>query len=130
MSGPETGGLPDDLRYADWAAAVENGRLLGQECADCGHVAGAPTGACPRCSARDLSTVDLPTTGEVYSETTIDVSPVQFAEAGYQVAVVQLGEARVMARIDGGQVAIGDEVELSGVVDEDDGHPAPVFEGR
>lgn len=130
MSGPGTGELPDDLRYADWAAAVENGRLLGQECADCGHVTGAPMGACPRCGARDLSTVDLPATGEVYSETLLNVPPVQFAEASYQVALVRLGEARVMARIDGGQVAIGDEVELSGVVDEDDGHPAPVFEGR
>lgn len=130
MSDPGAGGPPDDLRYVDWAAAVEAGRLLGQECADCGHVAGTPTGACPRCGARALSTVDLPTTGEVYSETTINVPPIQFAESGYQVALVRLGETRVMARVEGPHVAIGDEVALSGYVDEDDGHPAPVFEGR
>lgn len=128
MSETEPRELPETLRYDDWAEAVRDGRLLGQECADCDHVAGAPTGACTRCGSRDLETVELPTVGEVYTETTIEVPPVQFEERGYQVALVQLGGARVTVRIDDDSVGIGEDVQLSGYVDEDDGHPAPLFE--
>lgn len=121
--------LPDDLTYGDWASAVEDGRLLGQECADCGHVGGAPSGACPYCGNRDLRTVELPQEGEIYSETTVVVPPAGFEAGGYQVAIVQVGDARVMARLaEDDHADIGEAVELSGYVDEDEGHPAPVFE--
>jgi uncharacterized OB-fold protein len=120
--------LPEPLSYHDWAAAVREDRLLGQECGDCGHVSGVPSGACQECGGRDLTTVELPTTGEVYTETTINVPPEQFEERGYQVAVVDLGDARVMVRIEGDHVDIGDEVALSGHIDTDDDHPAPTFE--
>ncbi|WP_255149539.1 Zn-ribbon domain-containing OB-fold protein [Halorarius halobius] len=124
----ETQELPETLRYNDWAQAVTEGRLLGQECADCGNVEGTPKGACSACGSRALDTVELPTTGEVYTETTIQVPPVQFETRGYQVVVVEVGEARVMGRVEDGGVAIGDEVTLSGYVDTDDDHPGPVFE--
>jgi uncharacterized OB-fold protein len=124
----ETQELPETLRYDDWARAVTEGQLLGQECADCGHVAGAPKGACAQCGSRDIETVELPTTGEVYTETTVNVPPRQFEERGYQVVLVEVGGARVMARVDGEHVDIGDEIELVDYTDEDDGHPAPVFE--
>lgn len=119
---------PEVLRYEDWATAVTEGRLLGQECADCGHVAGAPKGACARCGSRDLETVELPTSGEVYTETTINVPPSQFEERGYQVALVQLGDARVTGHIDGAHAEIGERVELAGYIDADEGRPAPLFE--
>lgn len=115
----------DHLTHAEWAAALREGRLLGQSCPDCGHVAGTPTAACAHCGSRDLETVELPTSGTVYAETTIAVAPDWFDEAEYQVALVEVGGARVTARIDG-DVAIGDAVELAGtleVVEE----PAPVF---
>lgn len=120
--------LPEALSYEDWAAAVRDGRLLGQECADCEHVGGVPSGACQECGGRDLKTVQLQTEGTVYSETTINVPPEGFEERGYQVAVIDLGDARVMARIDGDHVDIGDDVALSGFIDTDDDHPAPTFE--
>ena len=66
----------------------------------------------------------MQTAGEVYAETTVAVAPAGL-DAPYQVALVSLGEARVIARIDG-EVAIGDTVELSDVV-EGEGGPAPVF---
>ncbi|WP_255195896.1 Zn-ribbon domain-containing OB-fold protein [Halorarius litoreus] len=124
----ETQELPETLDYATWARAVREGRLLGQECQDCGHVAGAPKGACAQCGSRDIETVELPTTGEVYTETTVNVPPIQFEDRGYQVALVQLGDARVMARIEGDHVDIGEAATLAGYVDEDEDHPAPVFE--
>lgn len=115
-----------DLTYASWKRALREGVLLGQECADCGHATGAPKAACSRCGSRDLEAVELPTTGTVYSETTITVPPRQFTDDdAYQVAIVELDTARVMARIDG-TAEIGDEVRLQGTLEADDA-PAPVF---
>jgi uncharacterized OB-fold protein len=136
--------MSDALDYATWAEGVREGRLLGLACG-CGHTNGSPIGACPHCGSRDLERVELPTEGTVHSETTIQVPPSTFEERGYQVVVVELGDssasdasgdaaerrasgAKVMGRVEGDGVDIGDEVRLSGHVTEDDGHPAPLFE--
>jgi uncharacterized OB-fold protein len=121
-------GLPEELRYDDWRAALENGRLLGQVCEACGHVGGTPKAACPRCGSRDVTTVELPTTGEVYTETTVMVPPRGVEDRGYQVALVTVGDARVMARIDGEHVDIGEPVRLAGYVAGEQGDPGPLFE--
>lgn len=113
-----------DLTNAGWTAALRDGTLLGQHCTECGHATAAPKAACARCGSRDIGVVQLPTEGEIYAETTVAVAPAGL-EAPYQVAVVSLGEARVLARIDG-EVSIGDTVELGDVV-EGEGGPAPVF---
>ncbi|MDZ7745660.1 MAG: OB-fold domain-containing protein [Halobacteriales archaeon] len=115
------------LTYDEWAEAVREEELLGLACSECDHTNGVPTGACPHCGNRDLERVSLPTEGTVHSETTIQVPPEGFEERGYQVAIIELGDAKVMGRIDGDAVEIGDEVALSGVITEDDNHPAPVF---
>ncbi len=115
----------DRLTHDEWAKAVRDGDLLGQQCDECGAVIGSPKAACVECGARALETVSLPTTGTVYTETTIGVAPSEF-DGPYRVAVVDLGEARVLARLEG-DAAIGDAVELAGVVETDDGDPAPLF---
>ena len=120
-------GLPE-LTHRTWSEALRSGRLLGQTCEDCGHVAGAPKAACARCGSRSVETVELPTTGEVYTETTVMVPPEGVEERGYQVAVVQVGEARVMGRIEGERVGIGDELRLAGYVTGERGDPGPLFE--
>ena len=118
--------LENDLTYEHWTRALRDGILLGQRCGDCGHETGAPKAACARCGSRDLETVELPTTGTVYTEPRLSVVPKPFADDdGYQVAVVELGDARVMARIDG-TVEIGAEVTLQGMI-EANGNLAPVF---
>lgn len=118
--------MSDHLTHAEWVEALRDGRLLGQACPDCGHVAGAPTAACAHCGSRAIQTVELPTSGTVYAETTIAVSPDWFDESAYQVAMVDLGEARVTARIDG-DVDIGDPVAFAGALEALE-EPAPVFE--
>lgn len=107
-----------------WTRALREGTLLGQRCAACGAATAAPKAACARCGSRDLEPVELPTEGEVYSETTIAVPPAGFS-GRYQVAIVSLGDAQVMAQIDG-SVEIGDDVELQGIVESDE-RPAPLF---
>jgi hypothetical protein len=115
------------LDYATWAEALREGTLFGLACS-CGHTNGSPTGACPHCGSRDLERVELPTEGTVHTETTIQVPPAGFEERGYQVGVIELGASKVTVRFAGSGIEIGDEVRLAGVFDEDDGHPAPLFE--
>jgi len=116
---------PAELTYEDWATALRDGTLLGQRCSDCGHVTAAPKAACAHCGSQGLTTTELPTTGEVYTETTLEVVPEGF-DGPYQVALIVLDDARVMAHVPEG-VDIGQRVELTDTV-EDDSAVAPVFE--
>lgn len=117
--------VDDELTYASWKRALREGVLLGQACSDCERATGASKAACAHCGSRNLEAIELPTTGTVYSETTISVSPRQFDTDEYQVAIVDLGTARILTSIDG-TVEIGDEVSLQGTLEADDA-PAPVF---
>jgi len=57
--------------------------------------------------------------GTVYTETVVWSAPERYvADAPYQIAIVDLGERRVTARVLGERVAIGDRVEF---VEERDG---------
>lgn len=114
----------DGLTHGIWKRALRDGILLGQACTECGHQTAAPKAACARCGGRDLEVVELPTSGKVFTETILSVPPKQF-DGPHQVALIDLGPARVMAGIDG-DVEIGDEVELVGALEEDD-EPGPLF---
>jgi len=106
----------DGLTVAAWSRGLRAGVLLGQRCGACGHVTGAPKAACARCGARDLAVEALPTTGEVFSQTTIAVAPEGF-EAPYRVGLVDLGDATVLGRLPD-DADVGDAVSLAGVVEQ------------
>ena len=118
--------LPDRLDYETWRTYLIDEVLLGQQCQDCGFVSTTPRRVCVECHAEEPETVELPTTGVVHSDTSIEVTPEGFDDSGYRVGIVHLGDARVTARLDDG-AAIGDEVSLSGVLTEM-AEPVPVFE--
>jgi uncharacterized OB-fold protein len=123
--------MPDDrLTHAEWKRAVREGKLLGQECGVCGRTQGTPKAACPHCGSTELATVELPTEGVVYTETTINVPPEGIDERGYQVAVVEVGDARVLGRLDDEGVAIEDPVALSGFDEDERGNATPRFEAQ
>ena len=108
-----------------WANALREGVLLGQRCGACGHVTAAPKAACVRCGERGLSVEALSATGEVYTQTTIAVTPERF-DGPYRVGIVDLGDGRVLGRLPD-DAEIGDAVALAGVVEVDD-RVAPRFE--
>jgi hypothetical protein len=114
----------EGLTHRGWERALRDGTLLGQECVDCEHVLGTPKSVCPECAGRSLRTVALPTEGEVFSETTIDVTPAGLDDR-YQVAVVDLGPTRILGRVEG-DVEIGAAVEFGGTV-EYEGMAGPLF---
>jgi uncharacterized OB-fold protein len=122
--------MSETLTHGEWNRAVREGELLGQHCGDCGRTQGTPKAACPHCGSTDLETVELSTQGVVYTETTINVPPAGIDERGYQVAVVDLGDARVMGRLVEADVDIGDRVVLSGFDEDDQGNATPRFEGQ
>lgn len=126
----DASGAGDDARgttdpsAAQWREALRDGRLLGQHCPDCGHETAAPKAACAQCGSQAVERVDLPTEGEVYARTRIEVAPAAY-EGPYDVGLVSVGDARVLARLDG-HFEIGDAVSLQDVFEGEHG-PAPVF---
>jgi hypothetical protein len=64
----------------------------------------------------------------VYTETTINVPPAGIEERCYQVAIVNVGPARVLGRLDEAGVEIGESVVLAGYVEDEQGYAAPRFE--
>lgn len=115
----------NELNYQKWATALREGTLLGQRCSDCEHATAAPKAACARCGSQNLEAIELPSTGEVYTETRLEVVPEGF-EGSHHVVLVALGDVKVMAHVPEA-VEIGDRVELTSTI-EDNGAVAPVFE--
>jgi uncharacterized OB-fold protein len=115
------------LSHDEWTDALHNGDLLGQTCSDCETTYGTPVSVCHECGGRDLETTTLPREGEIHSVTTIGVSPAGF-DSPYHVGLVQLGDARITARIAGDESEpdIGSEVVLTDLI-ENNGDSVPVF---
>jgi len=100
------------LTHEEWREALTDNTLLGLECTKCGHVTATPKAACVRCGSREVLEVRLPNTGRVYSKSTIEIAP-EAQGSGYQIAFIDIGDARILGRIaDGEYVEIGEEVEL------------------
>lgn len=112
------------LTHNAWKRALREEVLLGQSCPECGHRSAAPRAACVRCGERDLEAVELPTSGEVVTETTIAVPPEDF-DGPHTVAIVDLGDAQLMAAVEG-ETEIGESVELVGVLERDE-EPGVLF---
>lgn len=80
-------------------AALDEGRLLIQRCADCGKHVHFPREGCPHCGSAELGWVAPTGLGTVYAVTTVRRKP----EAGgdYNVSLVDLDEGvRLMSRVE------------------------------
>ncbi|HEX3842122.1 MAG TPA: Zn-ribbon domain-containing OB-fold protein [Acidimicrobiales bacterium] len=102
MSPRPAGALPVDLAelHPDpwtapfWAAAAEH-RLVCARCADCGTYRMPPTAFCHVCRSQELTWVELPGTGSVYTFTIVrhPVIPEVRASVPYVLAVIELDGA-------------------------------------
>ena len=82
-----------DLTRPYWDAARE-GRLVVQECRECGRLTHPPLPACPDCHSTELGWREVSGAGAVYTYTVVR-HPTHFAFAGqipYVIALVELAE--------------------------------------
>jgi len=98
--------------------ALHEGRLVAQECGDCGRVQHPPLPRCGSCHSAELSWRDLAGTGTIYSYTIVHHAAHQALadKVPYAVGLVELDEGpRVVADFVGDldAVLVGARVEAS-----------------
>ena len=117
----------DPLHRPFWQAAREH-RLIVQYCRSCaGRFQFYARPFCLECQSDDLEWVPSAGMGTVYTVTTVRIPVLPEAPPPYQVAIVELDEGvRMLAGIEGTDVAIGDRVEARWR-EQGDLPPLPVF---
>lgn len=88
----EHGPLPDvtDLRFAPFWKAAHEHRIEMPKCEQCAQIVWPPRDTCTNCYSEALRWSEVPTTGEIYSWTSIHVPTVDTMTAPYVVAVITL----------------------------------------
>lgn len=106
--------VPDMGPAATFREGLLRGTLKLQRCRGCARAFHRPRMICPHCGSCDYRWMDAQGRGVVHSITAVHRPPADFrGEAPYQVAFVDLiEEVRVIARIIGTWVAIGDAVDF------------------
>ncbi|MEM1873247.1 MAG: Zn-ribbon domain-containing OB-fold protein [Acidilobaceae archaeon] len=103
---------------AVWRLRESLYRLLGRQCRDCGRVHYPPLKACPYCSSRNLSDVELPRRGRLVSYSIVYSTPSHRREkTPLIVGLIDLGVARVVAEItDADASEIREDMEVEAVL--------------
>ncbi len=95
--------MPDQVTAKFWDAAKE-GKLLLQQCADCGAIQSFPQTQCRDCMSENVEWIESAGTGKIYSFTIVHRPPTALfdEDAPYAVALVELDEGvRMMSNIVG-----------------------------
>ncbi len=81
--------------------SLDEGRIVGGKCQNCGTLTSPPRPVCPQCGSLNMKTIQLPNEGTLETFTIIYVPPFSLAEkAPYMVGIVKLrNEVSLMARI-------------------------------
>jgi hypothetical protein len=109
---------------------LARGEFTTTRCNACSKMTFPPKTFCPHCWSKDVSWVDLPTKGKIYSETRVHAAPGAFArEAPYHVCIMDLDvgiriATRLIDRPEG--MKLGDEADLVVLMYED----GPMFAAR
>lgn len=96
------------LNDFSWARYLDEGRLMGSKCGECGQVFVPPRALCTGCYSRNMEWYQTSERGRLSAFTCISVAPPSMVAEGYNrqnpycCGVVELEEgARVVARING-----------------------------
>ncbi|SFS36897.1 Zn-ribbon domain-containing OB-fold protein [Halostagnicola kamekurae] len=116
---------PEHTQIAEFYDNLDDGRLTTTRCRDCGEIHFPPRIVCPECTGDDLEYVDLPHEGELFAfSESRGGTPLGYHDTSpFVVAIVDLGEIKLSARIDGARyddLEIGDPVSLK-IVDVEGG---------
>jgi uncharacterized OB-fold protein len=94
------------LTSKEFYAALDQDRLIGSRCLDCGHISAPQRQICPACHSDRQEVIEFEGKGTLAAFTVVSVPPTHMAAAGYGaknpycVGIVTLQEgARVCAQI-------------------------------
>lgn len=110
-----------ETKVADFVTHLEEGRIMGTRCKECGKLHFPPRADCADCLSSDVEWVELSGRGKLITYTTANFAPVGFEdEAPYTLALAELEEGpRVFAHlskdISADETKIGMEVKLAPV---------------
>jgi acyl-CoA synthetase (AMP-forming)/AMP-acid ligase II/uncharacterized OB-fold protein len=119
--------MMDEHEFPSFWDATAAGRLALLTCGTCGHRGVLPRPVCPSCWSEELSWRPTGRRGVVDSVTRVHRPPNREVAPGYQLALVRLDEGpRILVRVDGGAVGIGDVVRIELAAADSDGRRLPV----
>lgn len=98
---------------------INEGKLMGSKCQNCGAIFVPPRPICPKCHSRKAEIVEITGKGKIAAFTVVTVGPPMMVEEGfsrdnpYCTGVIELDEgARVTARIAGVDMANPDQIKI------------------
>lgn len=95
----------------DFIAYLENGRVMGTRCADCGLRFFPPRADCYKCLTGNMEWFEIRGTGKLVTYSRLQFAPIGFQEdLPYCIALLDYGDYKVFGRI-AGDVA-EDEIKL------------------
>lgn len=121
-----------DSSSSQWWRALEEGRVLVQQCLACGRSFFYPRPLCPHCHATELEWRDIAGGGTIHAATVVhQPTPIFAGDDPYPVALVDLDEgARMLLRVDeapAGRPLIGSRVQIATVETAHGPHPRAVY---
>lgn len=94
------------LNTTSFYKALDEGKLIGSRCKDCGYVAVPQRQICPKCHADQMEIIEFSGEGKLAAYTVVFVPPTEMLQAGYDsknpycTGIVELVEGpRVNAQI-------------------------------
>jgi uncharacterized OB-fold protein len=86
----------------DFVSHLEEGRVTGTRCKDCGEVFFPPRADCYKCLASNMEWFDISGTGKLVSYSKLEYAPVGFdGDLPYCIALLDYGDYKVFGRLAG-----------------------------
>jgi uncharacterized OB-fold protein len=86
----------------DFVSHLEEGRVTGTRCKDCGEVFFPPRADCYKCLTSNMKWFDISGTGKLVSYSKLEYAPVGFdGDLPYCIALLDYGDYKVFGRLAG-----------------------------
>ncbi len=100
----------------DFISYLENGKVMGTRCKDCGLVFFPPRSDCYQCLPGDMEWFEVSGTGRLITYSKLEYAPIGFQEdVPYCIALLDYGDYKVFGRIDPGieekDISVGMEMK-------------------
>ena len=100
----------------DFISYLENGKVMGTRCKDCGLVFFPPRSDCYQCLPGDMEWFEVSGKGRLITYSKLEYAPIGFQEdVPYCIALLDYGDYKVFGRIDPGieekEISVGMEMK-------------------